>query len=173
MYSRRLSLIIGFALLGAGFIFEGAFPIFWTILLSQVVLGIGFTFTSGARQAWLADELGDDEETARVFVRGTRFEIAGSLVGIGLSVALASVFVSLSLLVGGAMFILLAVGLVATLPEAGFRGAPSGERESWGKVGRRRVTPSYRSTFPSAPLRTGRAAFTASGSPVSLQSGSV
>ena len=42
-----------------------------------------------------------------------------------------------------------------------------------GRVGRRRVTPSYRSTFPSAPLRTGRAAFTASGSPVSLQSGSV
>ena len=37
------------------------------------------------------------------------------------------------------------------------------------KVGRRRVTPCYRSTFPSAPFRTGRAAFTASGSPVSLQ----
>ena len=35
-----------------------------------------------------------------------------------------------------------------------------------GRVGRRRVTPSYRSTFPSAPLRTGHAAFTASGSPV-------
>ena len=131
VYSRRLSLIIGFALLGAGFIFEGAFPIFWTILLSQIVLGIGFTFTSGARQAWLADELHDDEETSRVFVRGTRFEIAGSLVGIGLSVALASVFVSLSLLVGGAMFVVLAVALVAIMPEAGFRGAPSGERESW------------------------------------------
>ena len=42
-----------------------------------------------------------------------------------------------------------------------------------GKVGRRRVTPCYWSTFPSAPFRTGRAAFTASGSPVSLQSGSV
>ena len=36
------------------------------------------------------------------------------------------------------------------------------------RVGRRRVTPCYRSTFPSAPLRTGRAAFTASGSPVSV-----
>ena len=131
VYSRRLSLIIGFALLGAGFIFEGAFPIFWTILLSQVVLGIGFTFTSGARQAWLSDELGDDDVTSRVFVRGTRFEIAGSLVGIGLSVALASVFVSLSLLVGGAMFVVLAVALVAIMPEAGFRGAPSEERESW------------------------------------------
>ena len=38
------------------------------------------------------------------------------------------------------------------------------------RVGRRRVTPIARSTFPSAPLRTGRAAFTASGSPVSCSS---
>ena len=38
------------------------------------------------------------------------------------------------------------------------------------KVGRRRVTPAARSTFPSAPSRTGRAAFTASGSPVSCDS---
>ena len=35
------------------------------------------------------------------------------------------------------------------------------------RVGRRRVTSVARSTFPSAPFRTGRAAFTASGSPVS------
>ena len=34
------------------------------------------------------------------------------------------------------------------------------------RIGRRRVTPRERSTFPSALLRTGRAAFTASGSPV-------
>ena len=36
-----------------------------------------------------------------------------------------------------------------------------------GRVGRRRVTPCYRSTFPSAPLRTGRDTFASSGSPVS------
>ena len=38
------------------------------------------------------------------------------------------------------------------------------------RVGRRRVTQVARSTFPSAPLRTGRATFTASGSPVSCNS---
>ena len=36
------------------------------------------------------------------------------------------------------------------------------------RVGHRRVTPVARSTFRSAPFRTGRAAFTASGSPVSV-----
>ena len=42
-------------------------------------------------------------------------------------------------------------------------------RRFWCRVGRRRVTPCYRSTFPSAPLRTERATFAASGSPVSVQ----
>ncbi len=36
------------------------------------------------------------------------------------------------------------------------------------RVGRRRITLIAQSAFPSVPLRTGRAAFTASGSPVSL-----
>ena len=134
VYSRKLSLLIGCALIGAGFIILGAFPLFWTILLSQVVWGIGYTFTSGARQAWLSDELGDDDETSRTFVRGARFELAGSLVGIGLSVALASIFVGLSLLVGGAMFLFLTAVLTAIMPERGFRGTPREERESWASL---------------------------------------
>ncbi len=134
VYSRRLSLLIGFVLIGAGFIILGAFPLFWTILLSQVVWGAGYTFTSGARQAWLSDELGDDDETSRTFVRGTRFELAGSLIGIGISVALASVFVSLSLLVGGAMFLALAAVLTLIMPEIGFQRTPTDERESWASL---------------------------------------
>ena len=134
VYSRKLSLLIGFALIGAGFIILGAFPLFWTILLSQMVWGAGYTFTSGARQAWLSDELGDDDETSRTFVRGARFELAGSLVGIGISVALASVFVSLSLLVGGAMFLALAAVLTLIMPEIGFQRTPTDERESWASL---------------------------------------
>ena len=42
--------------------------------------------------------------------------------------------------------------------------------EVMSRVGRRRVTQVARSTFPSVPLRTGRATFTASGSPVSCNS---
>ena len=134
VYSRKLSILIGFVLIGAGFIILGTFPLFWTILLSQVVWGAGYTFTSGARQAWLSDELGDDDETSRTFVRGARFELAGSLVGIGLSVALASIFVSLSLLVGGAMFLVLTAVLAAIMPETSFRRTPTGERENWASL---------------------------------------
>ena len=131
VYSRKLSMLIGFALIGVGFIILGAFPLFWTILLSQVVWGIGYTFTSGARQAWLSDELGDDDETSKAFVRGARFELAGSLIGIGLSVALASVFIALSMLVAGAMFLVLTAILAAIMPERGFTRTPPAQRESW------------------------------------------
>ena len=134
VYSRKLSILIGFPLIGVGFIILGAFPLFWTILLSQMAWGAGYTFTSGARQAWLSDELGDDDETSRAFVRGARFELAGSLVGIGLSVALASVFISLSLLVGGAMFLALAAVLTLIMPETGFRRTPTDQRESWASL---------------------------------------
>jgi len=48
LYSRRLSIIIGFLLIGAGFILEGSVPTFAAVLATQVLWGIGYTFTSGA-----------------------------------------------------------------------------------------------------------------------------
>ena len=131
VYSRRLSIIVGFALVGAGFILEGSVPIFASILLAQVVWGIGFTFTSGAIQAWLADELRDDSATARAFVKAAKFESIGALVGIGLSVALATIYVGLSLIVGGVMFVLLAVFLSVTMNERGFTRTPARGRDNW------------------------------------------
>src|SRR4030067_1622545 len=50
--SRRLSVIIGVFLIGLGFIVEGSFPFFLAILLAQVIWALGYTFTSGASQAW-------------------------------------------------------------------------------------------------------------------------
>ena len=120
VYSRKWSAIIGFILVGAGFILEGAIAVFAAILIAQVVWGVGFSFISGAQQAWLADELRDDSETARVFVRGSKYESAGALVGIALSVAIASYSVGMALIVGGALLILLALFLAVAMPETGF-----------------------------------------------------
>ena len=128
VYSRRVSIILGFALVGVGFILEGAVPVFASILLAQVVWGIGFTFTSGATQAWLADELRDDSETAKVFVRSAKYESIGALVGSGVSVALATIYVGLSMIVGGAIFVLLALFLLITMSEKGFKRRPTSER---------------------------------------------
>src|SRR5437660_11217112 len=47
VYSRRLSVILGVFLVGAGFILEGSIPRFVTIMLAQMLFGIGATFTDG------------------------------------------------------------------------------------------------------------------------------
>jgi DHA3 family tetracycline resistance protein-like MFS transporter len=57
-YGRRRSVILGFLLIGTGFSFEGALPTFAAVLAAQLIWGAGYTFVSGALQAWIADELG-------------------------------------------------------------------------------------------------------------------
>lgn len=70
VYSRRLSIIIGYILMGVGFLVEGLFPAFLPILLAQVIWGLGYTFTSGATQAWISDEIGEEKANA-LFLRAT------------------------------------------------------------------------------------------------------
>ncbi len=120
VYSRRLSMIVGYTLVGVGYILEGSIPIFAAILMAQVVWGFGFTFVSGAFQAWLADELKDDSKTSGVFVKATKYESFGALAGIGLSATLATIYVGFSLIAGGVIFIGLAVFVAVSMQETGF-----------------------------------------------------
>src|SRR6476646_10698118 len=46
-FRRRLSVLIGVALLGGGEILEGSIPAYWAVLLAQVIAGLGYTFLSG------------------------------------------------------------------------------------------------------------------------------
>ena len=131
VHSRRLSLIIGYALIGLGLVLEGALPVFATILVAQAMWGIGFTFTSGARQAWLADELEDGIGAGQIFLKGAQLEQIGALAGIALSVVLATISLALPLVVGGIMFVTLAAAIVVMMPELGFNPAPSTNRTSW------------------------------------------
>src|SRR5687767_3143808 len=56
--SRRLSILLGLVLVSAGLMLSGAFAVFETILIAQVLWGVGSTFLSGAKEAWIADEIG-------------------------------------------------------------------------------------------------------------------
>ncbi len=131
--SRRLSVIIGYALMGLGFIVEGSFPVFGMVALAQVLWGFGYTFTSGATQAWIVDEIGTDR-AGDAFLRGSQAGQIGALVAIPISVALGSVAVRLPILLGGAMMILLAVFLALTMTEEGFTPTPPQDRTTWGMM---------------------------------------
>ncbi|MCL4835767.1 MAG: MFS transporter [Caldilineaceae bacterium] len=130
VYSRRLSVIIGVGLMGIGFVIEGSFPFFGAVLLNQVLWGLGYTFTSGATEAWLADEIGE-EAVGPVFLRGSQIGQVAGLVAIPLSVALATVAIQLPIVLGGLLFIGLAAFLWLTMPETGFTPTPDDERTSW------------------------------------------
>lgn len=135
MYSRRLSVIIGYTLIGFGFMLEGAFPVFGAILVGQVVWGVGFTFTSGAEQAWLADEVGEERLT-QLYLRGSQVAQAGTLVGIVASVALGRIALNLPIFLGGVLIVVLALFLAFFMPETGFRKTDAEERNTWQQMGR-------------------------------------
>ena len=130
VYSRRLSVIIGTALIGAGFLIEGSAPRFETVLLAQVVWGIGATFISGASDAWVADEIGV-ERAGRTYLRASQVGRATGLIGIPVSVALASIAIAAPILLGGALFVGLAVFLALLMPEDSFKPAPVDASTSW------------------------------------------
>ena len=106
VYSRRLSVIIGFLLLGIGFIVEGSFPLFEALLVAQVIMGIGYTFLSGAKPAWIVDEIGQ-ERAASAFLRASQVSQVCGFVAIFASVAVASVSLQLAIVVAGLILLAL------------------------------------------------------------------
>ncbi|GAB1823733.1 MFS transporter [Herbidospora sp. RD11066] len=126
--SRRLSVIIGYLLFGAGFLVEGLFPFFGAILAANVVWGIGATFVDGAQEAWIVDEVGPDR-ASEVLVSGAQAGQAGAVLGIGGSVALAGFGLNVPILVGAAVWVVLGLVLIAVMPEDGFRPVP--DPASW------------------------------------------
>ncbi|MFZ5824330.1 MAG: MFS transporter, partial [Bacillota bacterium] len=136
-YSRRLSLIIGTFVMAAAYLLEGSvpwlggvLPFFWGVVVAEVIRGIGWTFMSGAQQAWITDEVGSDR-VGTLFMRGAKFSRFFSLAGIPLSVGLANLGLNLPFLVGGALHLGVAIFMLFKMREHGFRPEPRGNRPAW------------------------------------------
>lgn len=134
VYSRRLSIIIGYVLVGLGFVVEGSIPQFWAILLAQVIWGIGVTFMSGAEEAWVADEVGP-EKAGKAFLRGNQFGNGGALFGILASVLLGTVALNIPIVLGGVLLVVLGGILALIMPETGFKPKPRAERSNFQQMG--------------------------------------
>jgi MFS transporter, DHA3 family, tetracycline resistance protein len=113
LYSRRASVIISQLVMGVGFVLTGAFAEVGVVLAASALIGFGWTFRSGAEDAWLADEVGP-ERMACSFQRGAQVERAASLAGIALAVALGVVDLSLPLVAAGVLLLGLAVVLASS-----------------------------------------------------------
>jgi DHA3 family tetracycline resistance protein-like MFS transporter len=133
-YSRRLSVVIGYFIMGWAFIVEGLFPAFLPIVLAQILWGLGYTFTSGSTQAWLSDEIGE-QNANRTFLRANKFDLAGALVGMLIAIPLGNIAVNLPIITGGVLVSSIAVALTLVMPEHGFHPVRPENRNNWQHMG--------------------------------------
>lgn len=133
IYSRRLSTIIGMFLIGFGHAIEGLAPIFWVLLLSNFVWGLGTTFISGAFMAWITDEVGV-KKVGKIFLRGDQLSLVGNLLAIPLAVVISGYSLALPFLLGGGLLVVLAIFLALFMPERGFTPVPPKKRQGWRSV---------------------------------------
>src|SRR5215203_2250275 len=128
-YSRRLSLIVGFLGMGATWMLVGVVSAPWAIIALWGLWGLSYTFTSGAYEAWITDEVGV-EKVGRLFLVGARLWYAGAVVGLIVQVAVGIVSLRAAVMVGGAITVLCGVLCAFLMPESGFRRRPRAERGS-------------------------------------------
>ena len=133
VYSRRLSIIVGTAVMGIAFLLVAATELAGVVLLAYAVWGLGYTFTSGAMDAWLADEVGN-ERLPRVYLRGAQVGRLAGLAGIGTSVGVALVDLRLAIALAGVLALVEAAFYVLAMPETGFRPLPREERGSFAQM---------------------------------------
>lgn len=129
MYSRRLSLIIGFVGMGLAWMAVGLVSAPWAIIALWAFWGLSYTFTSGAYEAWITDEVGADK-VGSLFLRGTRIGYVGAVAGLVLQVALGTISLQAGVIAGGAVTTAAGLACILLMPEAGFRRKPRTERAS-------------------------------------------
>jgi MFS transporter, DHA3 family, tetracycline resistance protein len=126
-YSRRLSLVIGYLGMGVAWLAVGLVSAPWLIIALWGAWGLAYTFTSGAEEAWIADEVGADK-IAPIFLRAARWGQAGAVVGLLLQVAVGTQSLRAGVILGGVVTILCGIGCILFMPETGFRRRPREER---------------------------------------------
>ena len=122
-YSRRLSLVIGFVGMGTAWVLVGVVSSPVVVIVLWGLWGVSYTFTSGAYQAWITDEVGV-ERVPMVFLRGARFAYVGSFVGLFVFVGLGVLSLRAAVICTGAVTIAGGLACAFLMPETGFTRRP-------------------------------------------------
>ncbi len=128
-YSRRLSLVIGFVGMGTAWVLVGVVSSPVVVIVLWGLWGVSYTFTSGAYQAWITDEVGV-ERVPMVFLRGARFAYVGSFVGLFVFVGLGVLSLRAAVICTGAVTIAGGLACAFLMPETGFTRRPREARAS-------------------------------------------
>jgi len=134
VYSRKLSIVIGYLILGLAFAVQGLVPTWPVMILGMAAWGLGETFLSGAKEAWVADELVHEEREHEIpasYVAGSRANQIGAILGAWAGVFVGRADLRHAPIASGALFLLLGIWLALVLPETGYATATGGRAKGW------------------------------------------
>ena len=81
-YSRKWSLVLAHVLMGLSMVSTGLVLSFPALVVTQMVWGLSWTFSSGADVAWMTDELNNPDATTDALINAAKWGHAGSALGI-------------------------------------------------------------------------------------------
>lgn len=80
-FSRKWPLVIGHGFLAAGMVMTGLVTVFPLLVVTQVLWGLGWAFSTGADVAWVTDEFNHPGLIAAVLTVRARLDLTGGAVG--------------------------------------------------------------------------------------------
>lgn len=123
-YSRRVSFSLGYIVIGLAFLVTGTVTEYWMLAAAAMVWGVGETLVSGAREAWIADELtatGSAVSPEDAFSRGSQVGLISRFFGTWFAYALTLISPTLPIVAGSVCFIVIGAVLLFGLTEKGFK----------------------------------------------------
>ncbi|AKU15903.1 MFS transporter [Luteipulveratus mongoliensis] len=119
IFGRRASMVLGFFGMGVAWLLVGLVSSAITIIVLWGLYGVAQTLVSGAREAWLADEIGE-ERIGAVLLVGARVRYAGSVLGLVGQLLLGLVSLRAAIVAGGLALVTCGCVCLLRMPETGF-----------------------------------------------------
>jgi MFS family permease len=119
--SRKWSIVVSHVVMGAGMVITGLVTAFPALVLSQMLWGFGYTFSSGADVAWITDELDDHLRIDQVLAAWARRQQIGAAIGmVGFGVLAWTTGLSTAIVCAGLLMVALGAYVVSRFTERGF-----------------------------------------------------
>jgi MFS family permease len=119
--SRKWSIVVAHFVMGTGMLATGLVTAFPALVLTQMVWGLAWTFSSGADVAWLTDELDQPDRVAGVLTASARREQVGAACGLlGFGALAWAISLSTAIVAAGACMLVLGLAVAVLFTEHNF-----------------------------------------------------
>ncbi|MCD4826687.1 MAG: MFS transporter [Acholeplasmataceae bacterium] len=115
-YSRKLSVVIGYFIIGIGFLVELATLKFLWIFLAQIIWGFGYTFISGALDAWVSDET-HNIVIEHTYIKANTISKIMTILGIIGAFGFGIIDIRLPMLISAILYFVLSISLIFVMKE--------------------------------------------------------